>query len=298
MNRHIIAILTAGSLWGTMGFFVNILRGIGFSGTDVLLTRFMFCCIFFFVTILVKDPKLLKVRLRDLWCFFGGGVCSLLFFTYCYIMALEIIPTGSAAILLYLSPAFVMLMSIIVFKEKVSLRKIAALILAFGGCVFVSGFIGSSHQLPVKGVVYGVLSAFGYGMYSIFARFAIDKDYDNNTINLYTFLFAAAGAFIVSGGFRTIAVITSSAKSFFWAMGASALISYLPYRLYTYGLTRTEPGAASIMASSEPVVATIIGIVAFDETVTPQVILGIALVICAVILLNYSPWKGSGKISN
>lgn len=61
---------------------------------------------------------------------------------------------------------------------------------------------------------------------------------------------------------------------------------YLPYLLYTYGLSGLETGKASILASFEPVVATLVGIFVFHETLTPLSALGCVCVLSAVVLLN------------
>ena len=70
-------------------------------------------------------------------------------------------------------------------------------------------------------------------------------------------------------------------------------ICYLPYFLYTYGLTGLETGKASILASVEPVVATLIGILVFHETLTPVALAGILLVLAAVVLLNLKTKQAS-----
>ena len=61
---------------------------------------------------------------------------------------------------------------------------------------------------------------------------------------------------------------------------------YLPYLLYTFGLTGLETGKASILASFEPVVATLVGIFVFHEKLTPLSALGCVCVLSAVVLLN------------
>ena len=67
---------------------------------------------------------------------------------------------------------------------------------------------------------------------------------------------------------------------------AGAVTCYLPYLFYTYGLSGLETGRASILASVEPVVATIIGMLVYHETMSLLAALGVALVLSAVVLLN------------
>ena len=67
-----------------------------------------------------------------------------------------------------------------------------------------------------------------------------------------------------------------------------ALVScVLPYVFYTLGLKYIASSTASIIATVEPVVATIIGAVVFCEPLNvPFGYLGVALVFLSVVLIN------------
>ena len=134
MRKHVFAVLGAGSLWGTMGFFSRSLGAIGIDPAGAILVRCAIAAVFFALTIALSDPKAFRVAPKDLWCFFGSGICALLFFTYCYFNAISLMSLSAAAILLYTAPVVVVLLSIPLFGERLSARKGAALALAFFGC--------------------------------------------------------------------------------------------------------------------------------------------------------------------
>lgn len=67
----------------------------------------------------------------------------------------------------------------------------------------------------------------------------------------------------------------------------------MPYLLYTYGLSGMETGRASIMASVEPVVATIVGAAVFRERMSALSYAGVVLVLSAVVLLNVRTRRGN-----
>ena len=92
----------------------------------------------FGATIVVREPKQFRIRLRDFWCFFGTGICSLLFFTYCYFQAITIMDLSTAAVLLYTAPSIVMVLSLLLFHERITAQKLVALVLAFAGWCLVS----------------------------------------------------------------------------------------------------------------------------------------------------------------
>ena len=70
------------------------------------------------------------------------------------------------------------------------------------------------------------------------------------------------------------------------SLATGIVTCYLPYMLYTYGLTGIENGKASIIASIEPVVATVMGIFIYKENLTVLSALGIILVLGAIVVTN------------
>ena len=286
MKKYVISVLAAGCLWGFMGFFTRTLAGIGVDSTGAILLRCAIAAMLFAATILLTDPRQFRVKPKDFWCFFGSGVCSLLFFTYCYFQAITLMSLSTAAILLYTAPSIVMVLSLFLFKEKITVRKLLALVLALAGCCLVSGIGSSEKALTATGLLYGLGSGVGYALYSIFARFALDRGYTSNTVNFYSCLLASIGAGLIWGVSEPVGAMFSAWGNFGLCVAAGLITCYLPYLLYTYGLTGLETGKASILASVEPVVATLVGIFVFHESMTLMSAAGVLCVLFAVALLN------------
>ena len=280
-------VLSAGTLWGAMGVFVRKLGAYGFSPLQIACLRILFGALLFLLITGVFQRDLLKIRLRDMGLFLGMGLLSLLLFTVCYFTTIDLASLSVAAILLYTSPIWVMLMSAICFREKITRRKLLCAAMAFGGCVLVSG-IGSSASLSPIVIVTGLLSAVGYGLYSIFGTFALRK-YQPLTVTTYAFLFGAVGALLLCNPIQIVRVIsqTRNPGALVLLIAVTALVTaVLPYLLYTVGLNHMRASAAAIMASIEPVVATAAGALAFGETLTLPAFAGIALVLGAIVVLN------------
>ncbi len=284
-GRFLAAVLAAGTLWGFMGLFQRVCKYAGIDSAGVILLRCGVAAILFFVTILLRDPRELRIKLRDSWCFLGTGLCSMLFFTYCYFQAMNYVSLSVAAILLYTAPVFVSVLSAVLFREAFGKGKLAALGIAFAGCCLVSG-LGREAALSWEGLLFGLGAGIGYGLYSIFAKLALERGYSTMTINLYTHSLAALGAGMLWGFGQPLEAAVSSLPMAGWILAMGLLTCYLPYLLYTYSLTGLEAGRASIAANVEPVVATLVGVCLFRETMTAQHIVGVALVLCAVVLLS------------
>ena len=217
----------------------------------------------------------------------SGGIClrSLLLFSVCYFSAMNYTSLAVAAILLYTAPFFVMVMSLFLFREKLTARKIAALLLAFTGCVLVSG-IGGDTSVSWTGILLGLGSGFFYALYSIFGRYAINRGYGAWTMTFYTFLFCAIGCAFLADWRLIGGVIVTDSTIPLWILGLGFVTAFLPYVLYSYAMEHMESSKASILASVEPVVSALIGVFVFHEPISPVGVLGIALVLSAIVVLN------------
>ncbi|MBR3461483.1 MAG: DMT family transporter [Clostridiales bacterium] len=280
-----ILIIIAGLFWGSMGIFVRHLNDLGFTSIQVACLRLTMAGILFAVILLIKDPKGFKISLKDIPLFLALGLVSILFFTCCYFTAIRLMTMSTAAILLYTSPIWVMVLAIIFLKEKITLQKIIALVLAFAGCVLVSGFGG---KVTVFGVLVGLGSGLGYGLYSIFGTFALKK-YSTFTVTCYTFLIAGFGSIFVANPADLVNKISSAENKlslFGFVLLTSVVTAVIPFLLYTLGLNRTTAGKAAVLATVEPAAATLFGFFVMGETVGPVAIAGILLVFAAIVVLS------------
>ena len=282
----IALIILAGCFWGSMGIFVRKLTTFGFSAIQIVSIRITLAALIFSLVLLIKDRRGFKISPKDIPLFLGLGFGSILFFTVCYFTAITMMPLSTAAILLYTSPVWIMLMSILFFHEKLDKRKLIALALAFAGCVLVSGISG--HGMTVTGLLVGLGSGIGYGLYSILGKIALRK-YSSYTVTTYTFIFAAAGSWIINPPADMIRKISSNPDLGFLIILCflTALITaVIPFLSYTLGLESVEASKAGIIATIEPMVATLIGIIVFSEQLTIMSGAGILLILAAVVILN------------
>ena len=284
-NAGPLLIVLAGCFWGSMGIFVRKLSDYGFSPIQIVAVRITVAALAFSLLLLIKDRSGFRIALRDLPLFLGLGLGSVLFFTVCYFSAIEMMPLSTAAILLYTSPIWIMLMSVLFFREKLNRNKLIALALAFAGCVFVSGISGGG--LTVTGLLLGLGSGIGYGLYSILGTIALRK-YSPYTVTTYTFLIAAAGSWFVCSPADLISRFAAGnpVEIALFSCLTGLVTAVIPFLAYTLGLRTVEASKAGILATIEPMVATLVGMIVFSEPLTLLSGLGIVLILTAVILLN------------
>ena len=281
-----LLIILAGCFWGSMGIFVRRLTAFGFSSVQVVSIRVTLAALFFCALLFIRDRSGFRISPRDLFLFLGLGFGSILFFTVCYFTAITMMPLSTAAILLDTSPIWIMLMSVLFFREKLNGKKLLALALAFAGCVLVSGISGEG--ITLSGLLIGLGSGIGYGLYSILGTIALRK-YSPYTVTAYTFLFAAAGSWLISRPHDIAAKFAAAPDQvslLLFCFLTALVTAVFPFLAYTLGLRTVEASKAGILATVEPMVATLVGILVFSEPLTMLSGLGILLILSAVILLN------------
>ena len=339
-----LCVLAAGILWGCMGLLVRSMTPCGFTSMEVVIFRAIVTSVLMAIIMVIFKRDELKVKWKDLWCFLGTGIASMVFFNFCYFSCMKYTTLSVAAILLYTAPAFLMVMSAVIFKEKFTLMKVLCLVATFAGCVLVSGglsvfgigtpadaigtqavsgtsIIGGADGptavflagelgkqagesvlggmttgiaagvLSLPGLLLGLGAGFGYALYSVFGRFAIKRGYSSFTITTYTFFFATLGCAPFINWPHFVKTIGESAGKLPLFLLLTIMTTILAYLLYTKGLEGMENGMAGIIASIEPVMASIVGVIVFHEKLTLMGIIGMVLVLGACALVSLPAGK-------
>ncbi len=280
-----LCVTLAGILWGCIGIFIRHFS-LALTSMQIVTVRTLLTVAILFIILLLFRRDMLKIKLRDIWCFVGTGICSIIFFNYCYFKCMNMTSLSVAAVLLYTAPAMVMIISSIVFKEKVTVQKISALLLAMLGCVLVSGIAGTNALISKEGILVGLGAGLGYALYSIFSRAALNRGYKSLTIIFYTFLVALIGLTPFTDWKAMGDIMFENSEEFLYCFLFAIVSTVLPYVFYTYGLTKLTPSKASIMASIEPVAATIVGFIFFNERPSTTAFFAIFCILFSIILLS------------
>ena len=290
-----LMVIVAAVLWGIIGIFLNTLTGMGFTRPDIILSRTLMTTLFGFIYLLIKNKKAIRIAVKDLWIFFGVGVVSFICMNLCYLNCITEAGLSVAAILLYTAPIWVMLFSILLFKERFTKAKGIALVLAFAGCVLVTGiFSGGSGRVTPLGLLLGLGSGLSYALYTVFSSLGLRK-YDAITVTAWGFLFGTIGILPMLNLKQLMATSVANPKGALLLIACGICTSVIPYVLYTKALTKMDGSRAAIIACVEPAVATVSGVIFYDERLTLWSVMGIGCVIAAVVLLELGATDSSAK---
>ena len=277
------SILAAAALWGIIGLWNRNLMAGGLSPTGIVVVRNFGGMLLLAALFALRDRSVFRVERAHLKYFFGTGVVSVMLFTMCYFTCQKLCSLAVASILLYTAPSFVVVLSALLWKESLTTKKLLASALTLVGCACVCGVFSGGLSATVPGILLGLGAGFFYALYSIFGRYAL-AHYSSMTVTVWTFLFAGPASLVL----LRPADVKALTEPHMWvlAVGLVVFSTVLPYILYTRGLARVEPGRAAIMASLEPVVASLAGVLVFGEPMGPLTLAGILCVLAGVYILR------------
>lgn len=286
MKSHPYLMISSGAaLWGFIGIFIKGLSGAGLSSMEITTIRAVTASSILFIYMILRFREMLAIRPGDIKYFLATGILSMVFFNWCYFTAIKEVSLSIAVVLLYTAPAFVIVISRFVFKEKITRYKIIALILTAAGSCLTAGLLpGMEIKLSLYGLLAGLGSGLGYSLYSIFAKIAARK-YSPLTITAYTFFVAAIFLFILSYPAERISLLLRW-DTLLYSVGLGFLPTALAYILYTTGLKNVEAGKAAIIANIEPAVAIFIGTALFGEKLAFSQIAGAVLIFISVFIVQ------------
>ncbi|WML30917.1 DMT family transporter [Neobacillus sp. OS1-32] len=281
----IFLISISATLWGIIAIFVRKLSAIGLSSMEIVTIRVVMAAILLGIIGLVKYRPQMKISLSDLKLFIGTGIFSIVLFNWCYFTSVNQMNLSLAVILLYTSPAFVTILSFLFLKEKMTWLKAVSVSGTILGCMLIAGV--SQHDaasLSTLGIITGLGAGFGYALYSIFGKFALEK-YQPFTVTFYTFLIAAIFLLPISGLWNKAGLLFSG-QVLIYGIGFALFPTVIAFLLYTKGLEKIESSKAAIIATVEPLVATLLSLLLYKESFGLIQAIGSSLILVSVIIVN------------
>ena len=287
-NKGYIMIFAAGCLWGTIGLFSTLLQDMGMSSQAVAFFRLLFASALMIPILIVngKGLKLFRISRRGLLSCLLVGLFSQAFYNMFYMSTIKHSGMAVAAVLLYTSPVFVAIMSRLFFREPLLRHKVLAIFINILGCILtVTGGHLAGFSLAGAGLLTGIAAGFMYATLPVLSRIGADRE-NPFTSTFYGLAFGALFLFFIVRPWQGIgAPFTMNMAAALTGFGI--IPSALAYIIYFGGLNHVrETSKVPVLASVETVVAALIGLLVFSQSLGVVKILGIALVLCSILIMN------------
>ena len=278
-------VLGAASLWATFGIFAKYLYQAGLEPLEVASTR---AAVAFAAVLIIAAARMfrgVRVPLRSLPFFAAYGVLGFALFGLLFLAGLEQTTVSIAVALLYTAPAFVVLMSAILWRERFGSVRAVSLLLVLTGVVLVTGAAGSvlrgTAALPLPALLLGLGSGFGYALYTLFSKVAGER-YGPVASLFWSFVFAAVSLGVLAS---PVSAFVRAPDQTLLLIGLGIVPTLLPYGLYITALRHLRASTAAMLASIEPVFAAGFAALLLGERMDWLQVAGMVLVVCAAVLL-------------
>lgn len=278
----ILLIAVSAASFGTLAIFGKFAYADGMDVFTVLFLRFGLSASFMtLILILRREPF---PRGQILLQLIGMGALGYAGQSFLYMTAIQYASAGLVALLLYLYPFFVALLSMVFLREKLTRVKTAALILALAGAAFTAGPLGGQFI----GALMAVAAALIYSIYIIVGANVMKRV---SAVQSSTVIFASAGAVYGLLALINGVNLPESASGWLAVTGIIFLSTIVPVTAFLAGLERIGPTNAAMLSTLEPIVTVLLAAWLFDEKLQPIVLVGGGLILAAVILLTRSELK-------
>lgn len=279
--------IISGICFGSAGIFVRELSE-NMNSTSIISSRVVIAILLLGLWIAVYHPDYFKIKLKDIWIFVGAGVIGTLGLNICYNFSINELSLSLSAVLIALSPIFVIIFAFILFHESITKKKIISIILALAGCVLTSGIFENNASMHWTwiGILVGSAGAVFYALYSVFSKVGMKRGYQALTITFYSMVAITVVLlpFTQWGHIANYITLNPIRNTLFMVIH-SLCTAVCPYAFYTIALDHMDAGKASILCSCEPVAAMVFGIFFFKEIPTALSIIGLIIVLVALAML-------------
>ena len=279
-RNGIFYIILGAFFWGTLPIFSKFVYMHGSTPMIAAAWRSYLASITFLILFLL-DGTIKKLKLRNIPFYLGMGIVAVGGTFILYMKAVEVLSTAMAAILLYTAPAFVILLSRLFFHEKITKTKLLALTCTFIGCVLVTrAYDISMLSANWKGIAIGLGAGFCYSLTTVVGSRFKDQ-FDGRARAGFMVMFSAIPFLFTVPPWK---MSMPNQQQWIGYIGLALFGSVLAYILYMKGLdTGLDGGVASISATIEPVVATIMGVLFFHDVMEILQAIGVIIVLAGII---------------
>jgi drug/metabolite transporter (DMT)-like permease len=289
MNRFLgmILIVLSAAAFGTLAIIGRYAYAAGMDVLTLLFLRFALSAVVMAFLLAARRERLPRgMTLVEL---LAMGAIGYVGQAFSYFTAVKYASAGLVALLLYLYPVFVMILSAVFLGESITRWKVAALGLALAGLALMVGPAGGQWL----GVIWALVASVIYSLYIMVANRVVKE---GSAIQSSTVILAAAG--VVSGLLMVSTGPHLPTTGAGWAAVAAIVLvaTVIPIVTFLAGLQRIGPTNAAMLSVLEPLVTVLLAALLLGETLRLMTLLGGGLILAAVLLLARSELSTAARV--
>ncbi len=301
---YLLTVAAAG-LFAVNGTVSTLALQAGIPATRLTALRCTGAAVGLVVVLAVAAPGRLRVRRREVPLLAVFGVVGIALTQFLYYVAIGRLPVGIALVFEMTAPVFIALYVWLVRHEHVRRRLWAALALSLSGLVLVAQVWQGGGSLDPLGVAAGLAAALCLATYYLLGeRGTAGRD----AVTLTTWSFVAAAVFwAVAAPWwtfdagtlgRSVPVSLGSLQIPVWVLVGWIVVlgAVLPFWLSLAALRHLPPTTAGIVATVEPVLASVVAWLWVEQVLTGWQIAGGAVVLAGIVLAQTARTAAVGPL--
>ena len=277
----ICLILISAASFGAMAIFAKFAYLSGITTNSLLFFRFSIAMVIMLPIALVQKRKFPKGK--DLSILIAMGAIGYAGQSYCYFKALTLIPPSLVAILLYLYPVIVAILSVFFLNESLSKNKLFALFLAISGTVMV---IGLDTNGNITGIILGIGAALIYSVYTIAGARVMKR---NDIFASTLVIIGSAACFYFFCNLKTGFFFPITITSWMNIMAIAIISTVIAIYTYFHGMKLSGTVNAAMLSTFEPVTTMILASVFLNQNIGWLQLTGVALIISSAVIVAVTP---------
>ncbi|RHW36158.1 DMT family transporter [Lysinibacillus yapensis] len=282
LNKGILFILLGASCFGFTPIFAKLGFKYGYSLGQIIIVQMVISSLLLWTLTLIKRSSFKGLTRKNIFQIMGTG-CFIGLTSIFYYASMQYLPASLSIILMFQFVWIGIILEWAFSKIKPAPVTVLSIFLILIGVYFASNIVNGDIQgLPVKGIVYGLLSAFTYAGFIFFSgKVAVNVDAWTRSSIMST----GSAILVLVLFMRDIpTVLPLEYNLLMTAVGVSFFGSVLPPLFYAVGAPLVSGGIANILTSVELPIAILSASLILSETVTPLQWLGTAIILAAIVL--------------
>lgn len=195
------------------------------------------------------------------------------------------IAAGVASTLLFTYPVMTAVIMVLCFKERISLRAVASILLSLVGVALLY-WGGDDGPLNLLGVALVLLSALTYAVYIIVMSRG-ELRMSSFKINFYVLIYCTLGALAYSLLSGQPVMLPPNTRAWFYVGWLAIVPAIMALVMMVYSAKFIGSTPTAILGALEPLTAVLIGVFVFSEPFTVNLAVGIVLILAAVVIIVF-----------
>ena len=244
---------------------------------------FVFLLILNIINGSIKEMK--HYRIKDCLTMAGLGFLGLFMYSALYYYGIAELGSQEACILNYLWPMMIVIFACIILKERITVKKIIAMLISFAGIVVLtlgSGGVSSGNRL--FGIIACVTAAVCYGLFSVLNK---KHSLNQNVTMMWIWFTTAVCSLVLSLIFENWQPIAG--VQWLGIAWLGIVVNAVAYLLWAIALKGASDSAKiANLAYLVPFISIIISWLVLKEQITINAVLALVLIIGGILIQSIS----------